>query len=74
MKIIDAIWFTEMGSQRPIGIVIGEDEHTGKKKAYIGTAFGNDKGADAAHIAATGAKLHPIIAMKIATTLADSEA
>lgn len=70
MKIIDAIWFTEMGSFRPIGIVIGKDEQTNETKAYIGTAFGNDEAADAAHIAAAGARLHPGTAMSIATRLA----
>lgn len=28
MKIIDAIWFNEMGSTKLIGIVIGIDEGT----------------------------------------------
>ena len=69
MKIIDAIWFAECGSTRPIGIVMVEDEHTGKLKAYIGTGHGYDEGVDAIHIVSKGAKLGRIIAMNIAKRL-----
>ena len=69
MKIIDAIWFTEHASTRPIGIVIVEDEHTGKIKAYIGTGHGYDEGVDAYHIVSNGAKLDPSITMNIAKRL-----
>jgi hypothetical protein len=57
MKIQDAIWFTEMGTPRPIGIIYGEDEVTGEKKAYIGTGHGFNEHADTQHIAKYGAKL-----------------
>jgi len=40
MKVIDAIWFTNI--RGTVGIVIGEDEITGEKKAYIGVVEGND--------------------------------
>lgn len=58
MKILDTIWFTEMGSLRPIGIVIGEDEITGERKAYIGVGNGESEERDSKSIAGTGAKFH----------------
>ena len=57
MKILNVIWFTEMGSTKTIGIVLGETDH-GEKKAYIGTGAGLDEYTDAKHIAQTGGKLH----------------
>ena len=59
MKAIDAIWFTEMGSTDPIGIVLVEDELTGEKKAYIGKSqgFGGEE-CDIRTITSTGAKFH----------------
>lgn len=56
-KIIDTIWFMEMGSKSPIGIVLSEDVLTGEKKAYIGTGNGLDADADRKLIAARGARL-----------------
>jgi hypothetical protein len=69
MKIKETFWFTEMGSTRPIGIVIGVDERTGEPKAYIGTAFGSHEGEDVQHIASKGAKLSPSTAKLIAKAL-----
>ena len=82
MKILNAIWFTEIGSIKPIGIVICEDEHIGKKQAYIGTGFGNDEEADSAKIAARnakliaahGAKFHASTAIEIAAMLTNGKA
>ena len=45
-------WFT--GIFGTIGIVVGKDEVTGKKKAYIGLGGGADENADIEHIARTG--------------------
>lgn len=56
MKILNTLWFTEMGSPRPIGIVFGVDEVTGKHKAYIGTCSGMNEKLDADYIAQHGAK------------------
>ena len=61
MKILDTIWFTELGKEEPIGIVIGEDENTGEKKAYIGTGNGFEEGSDTISIAERGAKVSPQI-------------
>jgi len=57
MKVTNATWFTQMGVTQPIGIVFGEDEATGEKKAYIGAGYGNEEDQDCQHIARTGAKL-----------------
>jgi len=57
MKVINAIWFNEMGSFRPIGIVVAEDEATGERKAYVGTGAGQDEYTDAHSIIKRGAKL-----------------
>lgn len=73
MNIIQAIWFTEMGSMRPIGIVLGVDNITGERKAFIGTASGDDEGADAERIAAGGAKLRVGTVNSIAQWLNDDE-
>lgn len=72
MKIIDAIWFMEMGSLQPIGIVIGRDNVTGEAKAYIGSGAGLDETADAQHIAEIGAKFHLQTALIIAAHLRDA--
>ena len=69
MKNVEAIWFTEMGSTLPIGIVIGVDEVTGEPKAYIGTAYGNDGGEDIKRITAGGAKLSLAIVKDIVRRL-----
>ena len=61
MKILNTTWFTELGSSKPIGIVVGEDENTGEIKAYIGTASGHNEERDAKHINMNGAKLHLVI-------------
>lgn len=55
MKIIDKIWFTEMGSTEPIGIVIIETE-VGERKAYVGKGLGINEEEDAKFIAKRGAK------------------
>ena len=56
MKILRAIWFTEMGTLHgTIGIVIAEDKHGGKR-AYIGTGDGEEQERDAQKILKWGAK------------------
>lgn len=58
MKIINSIWFTQMGREYLlIGIVVGRDEITKQKKLYIGVSCGLDQKADEKYIAETGAKL-----------------
>ena len=57
MKVLDSVWFSEMGSMRPIGIVTVEDPHDGVVR-FIGTASGLNEQADALYIAMHGAKFH----------------
>jgi len=57
LKIKRPYWFT--GFFGTIGIVTGEDELTGQKKAYIGTALGFDENLDTHHIAKTGSPVYP---------------
>lgn len=68
MKILDALWFSQLGNHEQIGIVIGKDTVTGEIKCYIGTNGRQyseaDEIADRSHIAVTGAKF-PIQAAKI---------
>lgn len=59
MKIKQAIWFTPMGGEALIGIVMGETDH-GEKKAYIGFGHGEDEEEDCNLVAQTGAKLHGV--------------
>jgi len=54
MKILRSIWFTEAGSNKPIGVVIVETPQG--QKSYIGTGNGQDEGQDALKIATFGAK------------------
>ena len=65
MKIIDSIWFTGIGMLGCVGIVLGEDEVTGKRKAYVGNAPGTDQDSDEQRIVATGGKLTSEMAEKI---------
>lgn len=63
MKILDAIWFSQMGNSAQIGIVIGEDQITKEIKSYIGTSNIGNEDKDRQFIAATGAKF-PVEAAK----------
>ena len=69
MKIIDDIWFANFQGMNTIGIVIGEDEVTGERKAYIGFGLSVSRQDDMQTIAANGAKLTPEIAARIASLL-----
>lgn len=55
MKVIDALWFTN--NDGCIGIVVVEEDITGKRKAYIGPASGTDEKADTEQVSAWGNKL-----------------
>ncbi len=54
MKVIETLWFTNINGV--IGIVIGEEDVTGDRKAYIGPAPGTDEKEDAEQIIAWGNK------------------
>ena len=71
MKIIETLWFAdEIGS---IGIVIGEDDYTKKRKAYIGSCSGGDEEADSRHIAAHGSPVMVAQASRLLELLTKSE-
>jgi|SRR6185503_1862871 len=55
MTILKAHWFTD--TRGCFGVVVGVDENTGKKKAYIGHAQGISEDADTKFIAEQGSKL-----------------
>ena len=57
MKILDRIWFTQMGNPKPIGIIVTQDKITGEKKAWIGLGYGQVQSRDEKYIAQTGASL-----------------
>lgn len=59
MKIVDAMWFTQMGAEGILGIVKVERSHGGGFEFFIGTAGGDHEESDAQHIAATGAVFNP---------------
>lgn len=66
MKFLGVKWFTTM--QGTIGIVYGEDEVTGDKKAYIDTVPGFDEGTDIHKIQENGAKFPAEIAEQLINT------
>ncbi len=57
MKKIRTFWFNTLDGC--FGIVVGEDDVTGKKKAYCGVVPGNDEEADETRIMRTGSVLDP---------------
>lgn len=71
MKIIDSVWITSLDIIGCIGIVVGEDEATGERKAYVGYGYGVNEEADAQLISRTGGKLTPEMAAHIAKLLTE---
>lgn len=71
MRITRTFWFTQSGGPC-IGIVIGEDENTGEKKAYVGTADGIDEELDAKSISRYGGKLNEHTVQQIAAALSET--
>ncbi len=63
MKTIDAIWFTTVGGT--VGIVVGEDEVTRNRKAYIGVVSGLCEEVDTEHIRQFGSPVSLSIMRKI---------
>lgn len=56
MKILDTMWFNSRGGH--CGLVIGEDEVTGEKKAYIGVVSGTNEEADTKEVAEWGCRVN----------------
>ena len=57
------VWFT--GLKGCVGIVIGEDEYTGKRQAYIGAANGHNEKVDTEAITACGNSLSVAVLKEI---------
>lgn len=56
MKIIDKLWFTStLGT---MGIIVGEDEVTGERKAYVGIGYGVSEDHDLGMVKSWGTRLH----------------
>ncbi len=68
MKIISVHWLS--GNFGTLGIVVGEDTITKKKKAYIGKAFGANEEHDTKHVAEQGS---PLLANFLKEILRDLE-
>jgi len=64
MKVLHSYWFSDMSGGH-MGIVVGEDERTKERKAYIGIAGGHNQEDDIAAIAARGQKVSPAILEEI---------
>ena len=62
-KILDAIWFHEMGSFKPIGIV--KIDNGFEIKYYIGTCNGENEETDRINIMERGAKFPAEAAEKL---------
>lgn len=69
MNIKGFYWFT--GGFGTLGIVTGEDETTGTKRAYIGQVDGYDEDKDTKHIAEHGSPLSPPILRSVLQDLGE---
>jgi hypothetical protein len=70
MKILSAYWFTD-ARDTTIGVVVGEDEVTGERKAYIGRGDGIDQAADTKAIAELGARVNRGVVREILKELGE---
>lgn len=64
MKILKATWFTTANGEL-VGIVMGTDDVTGERKAYVGIGDGANEATDMQRIAETGGKLTPSVAQEV---------
>lgn len=64
MMILKSIWFTEMGSRRPIGMIFYENAE-GEKQIFIGTGNGISEAADSLIISQKGAKVYAYVGQEI---------
>jgi len=56
VKVLDDYWFNDMRGGT-VGIIVGEDELTGERKAYIGVGAGFNQAIDRESILDGGQKL-----------------
>lgn len=55
--VLDKLFFTEMGSLRPVVIIIGMDTITKHKNLYVGTGYGDSEESDIKKVLKLGAKV-----------------
>ncbi len=55
MKVLDTMWFNSRAGH--CGLVVGEDETTGEKKAYMGVVSGLSEEMDTKEITEWGCKV-----------------
>jgi hypothetical protein len=67
MKMIETYWFSS--GTGLCGIVIGQDEFTGEKKAYIGIGEGKNEGLDARYVLELGSPVSAEVLHGIARKL-----
>ena len=72
MKKLRTFWFNTLNEC--FGIVVGEDDVTGKRKAYCGVVPGNDEEADEARIMRTGSPIDPRLLREALNLLEPTEA
>lgn len=71
MKVIDALWFTNQ--RGTCGLVVGEDEKTGARKAFIGVVYGFDEKTDAQDVLETGTQVAPLALKGVVTILEEAK-
>ena len=71
MKVLETLWFTN--TQGCIGIVVGEEDVTGDKKAYIGIGNGASEKEDTEAILAWGTKFSLDTAQRLVSYLTKKE-
>lgn len=72
MKVLDSMWFTSM--KGTCGMVLAEDEVTGKKRLYAGVVSGLDQSGDERDILSWGNKINILtLSSLISRALDDDE-
>ena len=65
MKIERTIWFSGLNIPGLVGIVMGVDEVTGKKKAYMGFGTGSSERFDEKAIAMNGSPVNIAVLQEV---------
>jgi len=65
MKIEKTVWFSGLNIPGVVGIVMGVDETTGKKRAYLGLGSGANEKGDEKLIAASGSPVNIAVLQEV---------
>lgn len=71
MKIEKSVWFSGFNIPGYIGIVMGVDETTGRKKAYMGFGTGSNEKYDEKVIAETGSPVNACVLQEVVNYLGE---